>query len=362
MNALLFGCFLLAAQAPSFDAVFRDGLIALNRNELSIAREKLHAAAGLRPESGEVWAALAQTLLKLREPEAADEAARKARSLAGSNQRVLRALIFYYSGRSQTPQVIEVARAAIALNDGADLRSILGKAYLAERQFKEGIAELREAIRLDGSREAYHFDLAQALLQAEDFHGAAEVLQAGCKMVPNSAQLQLALGVAYYGQRRFPEAIDRFLQTTRLAPEVEQPYAFLGKLLGQAGDRLPEMAGAFQTFLKNNPKSRNAQFLYAKLLLALDEGDTAEAERLLRLASSGAEGLWEANLELGVLLAKQRKYPEAAEELQRSIELNPREASSHYHLARVYDRLGNASGAAEERSRHEQLLGRSGVK
>ena len=148
MTPLILLLALLATPQPQFDSVFRDGLLALNRNDLPVARERLEAAAKLRPDSGEAWAALAQTYLKLQQPETADKAAQKAQSLADKNLLVLRALLLYYSGRGQPNSVIEVARKAIAIENRPDLHHALGAAYLAVHQDAKAIAELREAVRL----------------------------------------------------------------------------------------------------------------------------------------------------------------------------------------------------------------------
>jgi len=72
--------------------------------------------------------------------------------------------------------------------------------------------------------------------------------------------------------------------------------------------------------------------------------------------SIGVDGRnWEAHYELGVLLEAKRAWPSAAAELQRSAELNPSQAMPHYHLARVYDRLGESEKARAERALHGDL-------
>jgi tetratricopeptide (TPR) repeat protein len=362
MTTLILLLALFAAPQPQFDSVFRDGLLALNRNDLPVARERLEAAAKLRPESGETWAALAQTYLKLQQPETADKAAEKAQSLAGKNLLVLRALLLYYSGRGQPNSVIEVARKAIALENRPDLHHTLAGAYLAVHQDAKAVAELREAVRLAPNEERYHFDLGQTLLKQQDFDGAARALEAGCKVLPKSAQLQLALGVAYYGQRRFPEAIERFLETIRLAPEVEQPYVFLGRILDHAGDRLPEIQQRFEAFRTRNPNNFMANFLSAKVLLAQPGSDSAQVEKRLRQSIAANDKFWESHFELGVLLSKNRKFADAEKELRQAADLNPKEAVPHYHLARVYDRLGKPELAAQERALHEKLVGPTDVK
>jgi Flp pilus assembly protein TadD len=64
---------------------------------------------------------------------------------------------------------------------------------------------------------------------------------------------------------------------------------------------------------------------------------------------------WESHYELGLLLSNKHDYQGAARELKRSIDLNPKEAMPHYHLARVYDRLGQPEQAKAEREIHQRL-------
>ena len=58
-----------------------------------------------------------------------------------------------------------------------------------------------------------------------------------------------------------------------------------------------------------------------------------------------------------MLLEGRRDWAGAATELKRAAELDEKQAMPHYHLARVYDRLGNAEGAKAERELHEKLTG-----
>jgi uncharacterized protein HemY len=88
----------------------------------------------------------------------------------------------------------------------------------------------------------------------------------------------------------------------------------------------------------------------------------AEGERLLRASIALKGDQWESHYELGILLEQQRKYSDAAAELERSAIINPSQPDIHYHLSRVYDRLGEADKAAEQRGLHERLTAPSAVK
>ncbi len=317
---------LAGAQAPGFDSLLQRGLLALERGDPRAAEVSLEEAGKQRPRDARVWIGLAQTYRRSGRVEAAKEAADRAAQFAPADPMVLRALAVVYAESKAW--------------DGA-------------------IAALREALRLSPYEEASYFDLGRTMLIAQDFRGAVEVLEKGRKMFDKSPQIALALGVAYYGQRRFSDAVDTFLKTITLAPEVEQPYIFLGRILEQDGDRLPEITGKFAAFAAANPQNYLGPFLHAKALLAdpaAGPATQAQAESLLRKSRSLNEGFWESHFELGILLEGKREYAKARPELERAIELNPTNAASHYRLARVYDRLGKPQQAATERALHQKYV------
>jgi tetratricopeptide (TPR) repeat protein len=317
---------LLFANAASFDDLLRSGLIALNSNDLATAQKQLEAASKIQPGRAEVWLGLAQTYLKQRQPKLADAAAGKAEPLAAGNPAILRGLALYYSEAGQS------AKAA---------------------------AELQAALRLRPYEEAYYFELSQIYLREQKFEPALEALNTGLKLFDKSAQLELARGVALYGLRRFPEAIDSFLRTIQLAPEVPQPYLSLGQMLDQAESKLPEIAKAFAGYQKANPQSYLGSFLFAKALV-LENGDPARIESLLRDSIGKNEGFWESHFELGLLFEKRRDFSSAAAEIERAVALNPKEATPHYRLARIYDRLDKKAEADAQRDLHAKLSAEEG--
>jgi len=237
----------------------------------------------------------------------------------------------------------------------------LGKAYEAKGELEKSAVEYEQAIKLSPYEESYYFEAAHVYLLRQQFEASVKILERGCRVFDKSAQLELALGVAYYGQRRFPDATTAFLRTIDIAPDVQQPYVFLSKMLDQALDRLPEILRRFETWAAANPKDPLAQFVYGKALL-VGGGDQAKAEKLLRNSIALKGDQWESHYELGVLLEKQRKLPEAAAELERSIAINADQADVHYHLSRVYDRLGQPEKAADQRTIHERLTAPGEVK
>ena len=325
---MVLALFLLLAAPATFDEVFRAGLLALQRNELNAAETNLEEAAKLAPANGRVWVALSQTYWKLKQNAKADAAAAKAESLAPRDALVVKSLAIYYgeSGRALKSADAQARYAALVPQDSAARAQ-------AESQF---------------------FQIAQPLLNQGKFSDAIPILSAGAKSVKDSAQLELALGVACYGLRRFDEAAAAFLRTIAIAPDTDQPYVFLGKFLDQIPARLPEVTQKFIEYETAHPESFTGYFLHAKALNA-QSIELETARKLLEKALAINERDAAAHFELGTVFERSQRYADAAREFERAAELAPNDAATHYRLSRVYDRLGKHEAARAERARHAQL-------
>ena len=312
----------MIAQCLGQDLV-QQGLQALQRGELPQARSDLEQASQADPTNPIIWSALAQVYFRSHEPALASSAAKSAEKNSHDNPVVSQALAMYYL-------------------EANDPQSALPQAQIAAQTNPQAA-----------------FTLAQAFLKRQDFTPAADLLQSALSKFSADPQLTLALGVARYGQRRFDDAIEMFLKVIELDPQIDQPYAFIGRMLDQAGPRLPQIEQLFTKRAQSNPDDAKAQFLLAKALLTADNKDP-NAEPLLRKSIALDNGRWESHYELGALLANKPSYAEAAAELTRSIELNPNQPTPHYQLARVYDRLGQPERAKQEREIHRRLTASNG--
>jgi tetratricopeptide (TPR) repeat protein len=382
---------LLWADPAAFENALRAGLEALQGNHLPVARARLEEASHMQPANPQVWMGLAQTYWKLKLPDLARSSAAKAESAAPESPLVLHGLAYFYSEigdaaraaplearyaemspadhqafpramdlylqAKQPKPAIALAGKALAIEDRADVRDQLGEAYEMDGQAENAAAEMRRAIKLNAYEESYYFGLAQLYLHHQNAEAAVETLQEGRKIFARSPQLELALGVAYYGLRRFSDAADCFLRTIRMAPEVEQPYVFLGRMLEQCEDKLPLVTEAYAGLVKSKPADYLANFLYGKALtLGSDAaGDRSKIEGLFRKSIALNGDFWESHFELGILLERGRDFVGAASEFQRAIQLSPNRPTPHYHLARVYERLGRKDEAAVEHATHERL-------
>jgi tetratricopeptide (TPR) repeat protein len=315
---------LFAASTPVEDA-FRAGLLALQRGDLSAAQASLETASKLAPRDGRVWVALSQAYWRLHKNAEAEVAA----VLAPEDPAVLQSLAIYYS---ETGQTLKAAQSA---------------AKYSAKVPEKGDARDR-AIEL-------YFQAARPLLDQQKFAEAAAILLEAVTRLPKSAQLELALGVCNYGLRRFDEAADAFLRTLEIAPETEQPYTFLGKILDQIPNRLPQVTQRFTEYEAAHPASAQGYLLHAKAL----DAQSLSPETSLRLleksiAINAADA--SAQFELGTVLDRLQRFAEAVAAFERAVKLAPTDPAAHYRLARDYDRTGKHEAAQAEREKHAELV------
>jgi Flp pilus assembly protein TadD len=320
---------LLLAAAVPLDDSFRSGLIALERGDLTSARTDLEAASKLAPRDGRVWVALSQTYWRLHKNTEAEDAAGKAAAFAPEDPVVLQSLAIYYSETHQTL-----------------------KAAQAEAKYSAKVPEKADA--RERAIELY-FEATQPLLDQQKFAEAAVILKESVGRLPKSAQLELALGVACYGLRRFDDAADAFLRTIEIAPETEQPYTFLGRILDQIPNRLPQVTERFTAYESAHPDDATGYLLHAKALDA-QSLDPETALRLLEKSIAMGAGDASAHFEMGTVLDRLQRFTEAVAEFERAAELAPSDAAAHYRLARDYDRIGKHEAAQAEREKHAKLI------
>jgi tetratricopeptide (TPR) repeat protein len=317
-------------QGPaSFTDSFRAGLTALQRGDLASARTNLETASKLAPRDGRVWVALSQTYWRLHKDAEAEDAAGKAAAFAPEDPAVLQSLAIYYSETNRT------------------LKAAQAEAKYSAKVPENGDARER-AIEL-------YFEASRPLLDQQKFSEAAVILKEGVARLPKSAQLELALGVANYGLRRFDDAADAFLRTIEIAPETEQPYTFLGRILDQIPSRLPQVTERFAAYESAHPASAAAFLLHAKALDAQSLSPEV-ALRLLEKSISMNAADASTHFEMGTVLDRLQRYADAAAEFERAVALAPSDAAAHYRLARDYDRIGKPEAAQAEREKHAQLV------
>ena len=257
-------------------------------------------------------------------------------------------------------EAIEIARRTLEHAESAQLRNLLGKAYALSGEPEKAREELQSAIRLQPDNEGFHFDLGQFLLRNGDSSSAAVAMEDARQRFPRSAQIEVALGVAYYCSVRYDDAVRAFLRTIELARDVPQPYVFLGKMLDHAPSHLREIARECTVTERSSPSNPYAPLLHAEVLIAEgasidEEGRAGAAVRLLEKAIALRSDSAEAYFVLGCLLDRRGDYTRAVQLLEKCVQLKPDDPVARYRLGRLYVRLGKRLQADAEFAEQEKL-------
>jgi Flp pilus assembly protein TadD len=392
---LLFLLALFAFSGPPQPAsLLREGLIALEHGQLAEARKDLEQARAADPKNAYISSSLAEVYLRMREPKLARRAAETAERLGGGSDPILaHALAMYYSEAGDlahaakleaiyaqsaradqnalsraasfyleagdAPAAVNFARQATERQSSPANQDLLGRALEAAGKPAEAAPYLEAAWQAEKTDPRIAFDWAQLLFRKPDFQAGAAVIEPALEAHPRDPQLVLAMGVARYGERRFDDAIAAFLNVIGIDPTIPQPYLFLSKMLEQAGPKLAEITADDEKWAAANPRNAKAQYTLAAALLAADP-TSARAASLLQKSIALDPRDWQPYYEWGVLLEREHKYAEAETAFNHAIQLDPNQPMPHYHLARVYDRLGQPGRAAAEREIHRKLMAPTG--
>ena len=99
-----------------------------------------------------------------------------------------------------------------------------GRSLINEKQYAEGIAELKKAIELDPKNMRTYIELARAYLFAQDTAAAEETLKKALTIDPRSTEILLALGDFRVTTGKPDQAEIIYKQALEIAPNNEDIY------------------------------------------------------------------------------------------------------------------------------------------
>lgn len=234
----------------------------------------------------------------------------------------------------------------------ADLHSLLGTADEKAGRYVEAAKEYGLAAHMEPSEDNI-FAWGSELLLHHTLEPAAQVFGRGVQLYPRSAKMQIGLGIALYSRTHYQEAIDSFCRAIDLNPDDPRPYTFLGKIYDTSPLQAQAVTNRFARFVQLRPRNPQALYYYAMSLwkgsrTQAKPADFPKIEQLLRKAVTLDPQFAEARLELGVLCAQERRYPDAIKQYRLAIQSQPDLADAHYHLGEALARTGQKSEAQRE--------------
>ena len=201
---------------------------------------------------------------------------------------------------------------------------------------------------LRGNLGWFHFQLG-------NYNAAIAEYRAALELQPDSALFRNNLGNALAMSGRPREAIQEIRTALRLKPLYPEAHLNLGLALEAAGDVKAAAAEYGRAWAM---KPNYAEAMTALGLVRFKSGDLAAAIDLYRQATAAKPDYPEAYINLGVAYNNSAKYSEAAQALQKAIEVGSRYPNiyvAHYNLGVAYANLNSPEAAAAEFRQAYQL-------
>jgi tetratricopeptide (TPR) repeat protein len=236
----------------------------------------------------------------------------------------------------------------------ASAAGIAGLSYESVGQQDRAIRQLREAIRLDPSRENSYLALADLFEESQKYADAVKTLKQGRTNIPNSTALLLPLGSDLIRTQQYKEGIDVLRELLRQSPNEDQAYLSVADAYRQMGNSEQEVQ-ALRDLVRRKPNYPMIHVLIARAMLA--SGHVEHAKVLDELVQAEKSAPLDPDIFYlrGKVYFAMNRYDDAVAALRRSIELRPMETGPYYQLARIYQKRGESKLAAEQFQRLKYL-------
>ncbi|HEV2133555.1 MAG TPA: tetratricopeptide repeat protein [Terracidiphilus sp.] len=312
------------------------------------SERELATAAHLDPRNPQTLSALGQAQMLLKNPGDAARAFSQAASLTQPSADLLYNWALALSRSNQTAAAAKVLEQIPADQISGQSESLAGDVEEKLGDFMSAAKHYQKAVQINPS-EANLYALVLEFLRHWTWDAAETNAAYAVQRYPASTRLQLALGVAFYGDKRFPDAAKIFDSLLQNEPGNSMYADMLGRTCGEiAGGNAN--CDTLVTFSNQHPANPSAAFYAARQILGRPHSasDLDVAEKLLKRATSGDPKSANAWYEYGLLESERNQWPQCARMLDRAIALEPDLASAHYQLANAYSHLGRNADRKRE--------------
>jgi tetratricopeptide (TPR) repeat protein len=184
----------------------------------------------------------------------------------------------------------------------------------------EALEAFRQAAALQPKDPEPHISAALLLERQKDYAGAEKEYQVVLSLEPQSSEAAVALANIYLKNGRLPDAEFMVRKLVAAKPNDAALHFQLGRILA-AQKKYDEAIPEFEAGLKVAPPDGEAQKDLADLYSTIGKHDRAEAlyREVLRSKASDAD----LHYSLGQSLLRQRKFPEAQQELLAALKIKP---------------------------------------
>jgi tetratricopeptide (TPR) repeat protein len=236
------------------------------------------------------------------------------------------------------------------------LLTFLARVFFIDRKYLNCAIALKKAERLEPLKESDQFTLALCYVILKRADWASQEFEKLARANPGNALYPYWQGRVAYDGYAYQAAIEKFNKALELDPQLSRAYDNLGLCYEAMSDNESAVKCYERAVSLNRrrlPSSPWPPLNYGMLLLRQDALDQAEA--LLREAVNLGPRMALTHHQLGIVLAKQKRYSDAVLELRKAAELDPTYPEAHLTLANVYRQMSQKELADGELSTFQKL-------
>jgi len=219
-----------------------------------------------------------------------------------------------------------------------------GRKYFQQKKYPEAAIEFQNAIQLDKSFAAAHYELAQCFLQQALWTNAYRELSSAVVLDPANWQAQLDLANLLFGARQFAEAKARALFVLNSNPANLRAQLLLASSDAELGNRQEAIQDAEQAV--QIAPDRPSPYL-ALGLLQEQAGQLTLAEQNLQKAVSLDPKFLPARMAFAGFYQRQKKWEDAEAQYNAAIEANRSSPGPRASLASLYLAWGKGEQAEQ---------------
>lgn len=377
----------------SFGANELMGLVLASQGQENAANVFFEKAVHTQPDSAEAHQNLATNLLRLKRVVLAEQEFKRAAVLKPKDYTINHDLGEFYINYGRLPDAVPYLKKAqearpesyangydLALaeiqsgmlreaeiqidalrrvRDTADLHALLAEVKEKQQDYLAAAKEYQRTAQIDPS-ENNIFAWGAELLRHRTPEPAIQALSEGAKLYPQSARLQIGLGIALFMREFYDRAVDAFCHAVDLDPKDPRPYWFLARIYAVSPSRAAEVTARLGQLVQIQPRNAQARYYYAMSLwkaarLETRVTDLPKVESLLRTALDLDPAFAEAYLQLGVLCFEEKRDSEALQHYEKAVKLDPNLADAHYRLGQALLRRGDKVRGEKELRISSQL-------
>ena len=260
------------------------------------------------------------------------------------------ALAYYKSGDLQKASY-ELKQVHAQEPENLQATVLLATCYLGLEQNRDVVALLTPVWNAHPDNDAVTYLFATALVRDGQTAQGQKVIDRILKS-GDSAQARLLMGTANYMAGHYTEALADFEKAIQLDPHLPDVYAYYGRALLDSGDRADSQK-AFAKELELDPNNYISNLDMGILLR--DNEKYPEALTYFRHALELHPGDPGVRFEIGECEISLGQLPAAAHDLESLLNDQPTFRQAVWQLASVYTRMGRKADAERERALYRKL-------